>query len=59
MAFERQAVKRPSTVSQLTNALVKAAYGVQRMEEGRKNNFGLKGLRSEDLPSAFDSNEDD
>ena len=60
IAFGKQAVKRPSTESQLTNALVNAAFGAQRMAEWRrKNYFGLKGLRSEDLPSTFDSVDED
>ncbi|KAF1916433.1 hypothetical protein BDU57DRAFT_516559 [Ampelomyces quisqualis] len=59
IAFGKQPVKRPSIQSQLTKSLLTAALGNQDMATARTNRYGLGGLRSEDLPSAFDSDDED
>ncbi|KAH7092397.1 hypothetical protein FB567DRAFT_517132 [Paraphoma chrysanthemicola] len=60
ITFEKQPIKRVSTPSQLT-ALLKSSspVGNQGAATATMNRFGLGGIRCEDLPSAFESDEEE
>jgi hypothetical protein len=47
-------VKRLSIESPLTSSIMIAAFGSQNTTMSKTNSYGLDGLRSEELPSAFD-----
>ena len=55
--FMKQPVKRVSTSSQLT-ASIKSSNG-RECSMSAAQRYGLEGLRSEDLPSAFDDSDEE
>tara|TARA_R110002003_G_scaffold1868_7_gene23622 strand:+ start:272 stop:913 length:642 start_codon:yes stop_codon:yes gene_type:complete len=60
ITFSKQKVKRVSTSSQLTASLNSVSPGgSQGAATTTANRFGLGGMTSEDLPSAFESDEEE
>jgi hypothetical protein len=57
--FHKQTVKQLCNKSQLTSLIKKASNGEHIALVSTANKFGLEGLSCADLPSAFDSDEEE